>query len=625
MTDVGDYRQHLEVETPEHVIIDYEIAGLGSRALAALADSAVVVVLLVAIGVLALRIGPVLAPYLLPLMSVVAFAVLWGYFALFEGFMDGQTPGKRWVGIRVIRDTGHPVTLREAAARNLLRIADFLPPPYLLGALLVAFHPRGKRLGDLVAGTVVVRDHPMAHEVRVAGTAERAARTGTALPVLDGVADVEAGAPLLNDAEFRVVREFAARAPELPRDVRSRLAATIVERLAARFPAREADDETFLRTLHRDEVMRRRGRFAVRGAPGRARGSGGAPSASPSLAVRQTTSGASAERMVARKSGQWDAFGAMAARAQRGGLDALGAGELPAFAARYREVASDLARARTYGADPTVRGRLERLVAAGHNLLYRDDRKTWRRTWHFLAVECPAAVVTARRVVVVAFLSFALPALGGYAALRERPELAEEALPPVLLERAEEGIAAQREGRGYAETELRMRGLVSSTIITNNLGVAFACFAGGIFAGVGSLLSLAFNGMMIGAASGHYHNVGLLAFLWTFVAGHGVLELFAIWCAGAAGFLLGLALVRPGEFSRRDALVMNARISMRLVGTAMVLLLVAGAIEGFFSTSAARMEVKVAVSVASAALLVAYLANGARLARRDGGLGGVVG
>jgi uncharacterized membrane protein SpoIIM required for sporulation len=318
------------------------------------------------------------------------------------------------------------------------------------------------------------------------------------------------------------------------------------------------------------------------------------------------------ERLVARKGARWDAFAALAERATRGGLDALAADELPDFAARYREVAADLARARTYGADALTRLRLERLVAAGHNLLYRDDRKTWRRLARFVAVECPAAVVASWPVVLLATATFVLPALGGYATLRERPALAAQVLPSVLLERAEDGRRALAEGRGYAETEAGDRASVASFIITNNLGVAFACFAGGVVLGIGSLVSLAFNGLAIGAASAHYHNSGLLAYLWTFVAGHGVLELFAIWCAGAAGFLLGMAVLRPGPYSRRDALVLNAQRAMRLVGTSVVLLLVAGTIEGLFSTSAAPARVKVAVSVASALLLAAYLANGAR-------------
>ena len=586
----ADFRQHLEVETPEHVVIDYEIAGLGSRALAACLDSAIVAALMAALVYLAARAGPALGAAIFPVIGLALFALLWGYFALFEGFRDGQTPGKRWLGIRVIRDTGHPVTLREAGARNLLRIADFLPPPYLLGALLVAFHPRGKRLGDLVAGTVVVRDEP--HEAPAAGAGAEA---------IDLPAATAEGAPRLSDEEFRVLREFVQRAPQLPSEVRARLARQLAARLADRFPTRDADPVAFLAEAWRDEGARRRGRFA-----------GGALAARRQPG-RPVSHSAALERLVARKQARWDEFGALAGRASRGGLDALSADELPDFAARYREVAADLARARTYGAEPRLRARLERLVAAGHNLLYRDERKTWARVGRFIAVDCPAAVVAQRRVVLLAALAFILPALGAYATLRERPALAEEVLPAVLLERAEEGRRELQSGRGYAQTAGAQRATVASFIITNNLGVAFACFAGGIALGVGSLLSLAFNGLLMGAASAHFHNAGLLAYLWTFVAGHGVLELFAIWCAGAAGFLLGVAMVRPGPYTRRDALVLNARTSTQLIGASIVLLLVAGAIEGFLSTSTAPLPVKVGASVASAVLLVAWLANGARL------------
>ena len=158
-----DYRQRLQVETPEHVTLDLEIAGVGSRALAAIIDLAVLVgsafgvlIFLAIVGGFGLVIGSVGGAILL----LAGFAVWTGYFILFEGLRRGQTPGKRMVGIRVVSDTGNAVSLGAAAARNLLRLADFLPPPYLIGGLLVALHPRGKRLGDMVAGTVVARDRP---------------------------------------------------------------------------------------------------------------------------------------------------------------------------------------------------------------------------------------------------------------------------------------------------------------------------------------------------------------------------------------------------------------------------------------------------------------------------------
>ncbi|MBK7834394.1 MAG: stage II sporulation protein M [Gemmatimonadetes bacterium] len=586
MAATADFRQHLEVETPEHVVIDYEIAGLGSRGLAAIIDTLIVFALMTANLLVAMKLYSTFKVVVGAWIPLAQFVVVWGYFTLFEGFRDGQTPGKKWMGLRVIRDTGHPITVREAGARNLLRIVDLLPPPYLLGILFIAFHPKGKRIGDLVAGTVVVRDRP----------------ADAPVALIEGEGDaVATGAPQLSDEDFRILREFVGRAPQLPPVVRTRLATQLAARIADRYPTRDPDHVAFVTAAWRDESARRRGRFAAR-IPQRATAGGEAPR------------GASAvmERVVARKGARWDAFGAMASRATSQGLDTLSADELPDFAARYREVAADLARARTYGADARVRLRLERLVAAGHNLLYRDDRKTWHRMWRFVAVECPAAVVSAWRIVLIAFLAFTLPALGGYAALRERPALAEEVLPAVMLERAEEGKREVAAGRGYAQAQAESRAGIASYIMTNNMRVAFACFAGGVVLGVGSLVSLAFNGLLLGAISAHFQNVGLLAYLWTFVAGHGVLELFAIWCAGAAGFLLGLAIVRPGPYSRRDALVLNARVAMRLVGTSIVLLLVAGTIEGFLSTSGAATWIKVTVSVASAVLLALYLANGAR-------------
>ncbi|HEY9384829.1 MAG TPA: stage II sporulation protein M [Gemmatimonadales bacterium] len=570
-----DYRQHLEVETPEHVVLDYEVAGVGSRALAALADW-LLIALLALIGSLSMGLWREVSTWVLALQLLLLYGLIWGYFTGFEGLRRGQTPGKRWLGIRVIRDTGHAVTFSDAAARNLLLPADLF---CLIGVFLIAIHPRAKRLGDLVAGTVVVRDQPAG----VPGEQRSAAGAPSD--------DTALGAPLLSDAEFRLLREFAQRAPQLPPPVRERLARDLVSRVAARFPERPAGELVFLTRLLEEERARRKGKFGARAAG--------------------TTGGSVVERLVARKEGRWNEFERLAERVARSGLDSLNAAELPDFAARYREIAADLARARTYGADAVVRLRLERLVAAGHNALYREERHTWRRLWRFIARECPEAVVVSWRYVTLAFLTFMLPAVAGFFLLRERPALAPELLPDVMIERAEAGAARQSAGKGYVETSAEERPLVASSIIANNVQVAFSCFAGGIFFGVGSLVLLAFNGLELGAISGHFANAGLLRYLWTFVIGHGVLELFSIWVAGAAGFLLGRALIAPGELPRRDALVLAGRTAMRLIGAVIVLLAVAGSIEGFVSSSEWPLAQRLVVSSASVVFLVLYLLNGA--------------
>ncbi|HEV8357194.1 MAG TPA: stage II sporulation protein M [Gemmatimonadales bacterium] len=587
-----DFRQHLEVETPEHVVLDFEIAGIGSRALAAIVDFLILIAVLLAATV-SLSLWPSEGSrWTTALFTLAAFALYWGYYVFFEGVWRGQTPGKRLLGIRVIRDTGHAVRLSDAAARNLLRVADMLPPPYLLGALFVAIHPRGKRLGDLVAGTVVVRDQPVI-TAREQGPAPADSET--------------AGEPELSDDEYRVLREFAGRAAALPAGTRDRLASDIAMRFAARYPHRPEGNVAFLASLYQEERARRRGRFGARA--GRLPGPGGPGGGGGGGA------GSVAERLVARKSGRWREFQVLAERAGRRGLDDLSAAELPDFARRYREVAADLARARTYGADPVALIGLERLVAAGHTALYRDERRTWGRIVEVITRECPAAVVEARRYVLLAFTVFMLPALGGYFLLRQRPELAPEILPDVILERAEAGAARAERGERYVEVSSEDRPVMASAIIGNNISVAFNCFAGGIFLGVGSLVFLAYNGLAIGATSGHFANAGLAGYLWTFVLGHGVLELFAIWVAGAAGFLLGRAIVAPGEYTRRDALVLSGRRAIRMIGVVILLLLIAGTIEGLISAGDWPLSARLIVSGGSLIFLVLYLANGARSGR----------
>jgi uncharacterized membrane protein SpoIIM required for sporulation len=181
-----------------------------------------------------------------------------------------------------------------------------------------------------------------------------------------------------------------------------------------------------------------------------------------------------------------------------------------------------------------------------------------------------------------------------------------------MLRRAEAGAARKAAGQGYVDVAAEDRPLMASGIITNNVRVAIACFAGGIFLGVGSLILLAFNGLAIGAFAGHFANAGLLDYLLTFILGHGALELFAIWVAGAAGFLLGRSVVAPGRLSRTDALVISGRLAVRMVGATALLLVVAGIIEGFISAGGYGVPVRLAASAASLTLLVAYLANGVR-------------
>lgn len=164
--------ESVNISTPDHVTLEFELAGPGSRFSAYIIDFIFSVVLIVVI-VLALYAGGALvtlrslvgaargsswsSSWMLALMVLIIFLINWGYYVLFEGLSKGSTPGKKRVGIRVIRQDGLPIGLREAALRNLVRAADMLPPPsYILGGLVMHFDPQGRRLGDMLAGTYVV-------------------------------------------------------------------------------------------------------------------------------------------------------------------------------------------------------------------------------------------------------------------------------------------------------------------------------------------------------------------------------------------------------------------------------------------------------------------------------------
>jgi uncharacterized membrane protein SpoIIM required for sporulation/uncharacterized RDD family membrane protein YckC len=588
-----DLRQHHGVETPEHVEVRLELAGVGSRMAAALLDTIVVylsLLLLVIVGSAVVTdgwLGGAARGWFAALTILLLFTLIWGYFAAFEALNGGRTPGKQALGIRVVMDTGRPVTGGAAVTRNLVRLLDCYFPlfPVLPALLLMFLNKSNKRLGDMAAGTIVVRDRP----------------TDWALGAVPAAPEreepVEAGPPELSEDEFRLLDRFLGRLSDLDPAVQVRITMDLTRRFEGRIPRRAGDAQAYLIQVFADEERKRRSRFATR-----ARGGAGAGTAG------RTT--VTAERFLAKKRDSWEAFRAVAVRMERSGVGALAAGEIPAFAARYREVAADLARARTYGVDERAIEYLERVVSAGHNALYRARGKQGTPLARYLLRDFPAAVVQSWAYVLVAFAMFIVPAAVGYVMIRERPALADEIVSPVMVGRAEQAAERQAEGRGYAETEGNERPVIAAAIISNNVQVSFGVFVGGLTGGLLTAWLLFANGMMLGLGFGLFKNYGALGYLTTFVAGHGVLELTAIFISAGAGFRLAHAIIAPGERTRRDALVLEGRIAVRMVGAVVTLLAIAGAIEGLLSASDAPAVWKYGVSATTAVFLLLYLANG---------------
>lgn len=203
--------------------VTFAIAGIGSRFLAVAIDAAIQICagLLVGIGLLALRfLAPSLAPaWMLAALIASAFLLIYGYFLLFEIFWRGQTPGKRLIGIRVIKETGRPLAVAETIARNLLRILDQLPGFYAVGLVSAILNKQNKRLGDFVAGSIVIREESL-RTLRSGWQAEE--------PLMRQPPQVSVN--LLAAQDIVLIETFLQRRYDLSPDVRYRMARQLLGR-----------------------------------------------------------------------------------------------------------------------------------------------------------------------------------------------------------------------------------------------------------------------------------------------------------------------------------------------------------------------------------------------------------
>lgn len=193
MEPVGD---QLNIDTPELVDIEMPLAGIGSRFIAMLIDYLIwgfaffIFFLLALVAIPAMTIaGRVSANWTIGIALLIVFVMHWGYFALFEAFNNGRTPGKRVAKIRVIHQSGRGINFVESLARNLVRYVDALPSFYAVGIVVIFLSRRNQRLGDMVAGTLVVHDR----EVDSPYWGESASRTFTAPTLIANSPITQAG------------------------------------------------------------------------------------------------------------------------------------------------------------------------------------------------------------------------------------------------------------------------------------------------------------------------------------------------------------------------------------------------------------------------------------------------
>jgi len=313
------------------------------------------------------------------------------------------------------------------------------------------------------------------------------------------------------------------------------------------------------------------------------------------------------QNFVSDKVAAWQRLAEILTRVETRGLQSLSRKELDELGHLYRLASSHLARARVQGERAEVVEYLNRLVARAHGQVYRVRPATGRRIMDFFLAEVPRTFRRMWPFAAAAAGMFALAAVGAHIAVTLNEESADLLLPPSLIERSRADFESGRvewwapEGLGP---------WMSSQIMTRNIQVAFFAFAGGITACLGTVWVLIANGMMLGALAAFYTQHGFGLEFWSLIAPHGMLELAAIFICGGAGLRLGWSLIDPGDYTRRDALVVAGREAVRLVVGAIPMFVAAGLIEGFITPVRMPPVVKLLFACLTAALLMLYLLRG---------------
>jgi uncharacterized RDD family membrane protein YckC len=233
----------LVVATPERVSFDYQVAGLGTRAIAQILDILIIGVILAAVYFVALAISLVGSVTATLVAAIGSFVVIFGYFWLSESLWSGQTIGKKAFRLRAVGDRGEPLTFAQAGIRNIVRIVDFLPYAYGVGLIVLFANGKGKRLGDLAAGTIVVKDSDHVWLWQLPGARWPAAGASPAgppppppPPTYAPASAAELTLRRLDPELRRFISSYARRRRELSLEVRVQLATQVQSSLSTALP-----------------------------------------------------------------------------------------------------------------------------------------------------------------------------------------------------------------------------------------------------------------------------------------------------------------------------------------------------------------------------------------------------
>ncbi|MDP3231495.1 MAG: stage II sporulation protein M [Myxococcales bacterium] len=546
----------IDVATPERVSVELPVAGIGFRALAYAIDVGMLFGSTIVLYFLYSLIGPSALDVFNGLTSLeraagllFIFLVIWGYWTGLEVLWRGQTLGKRIMRIRVVRFDGSPVGPFESAVRNLLRLVDFLPGCYPIGVMTMLIDRRHRRLGDILAGTILVREEDFDLS-RYEKAPTQSART---LPA----------------GELEVVTSFLSRLSSLDADARVRVG----RQLCAKYGAADATgfDEAAVKAFLESF------------------GSGDQPGGINPFVIKRVADWRQLEALLVGLRSR------SVTLADVSTVDRL-----------YRRASADLAHAQAFFGGTDVHRYLNQLCGQAYGAIYQRAGAGLTGLVTFYRQTFPAVARQTLGYTKVAAALLVLGTILGATTVWLSPGGADLILDPMLLDHIR-----RRELWTDQLLEQLHPAEVAIAIFTNNLRVSFLAFAAGITAATGTVLLLVFNGLNIGAILACCAQNDVAGTMLSFMSAHGPVELSIIAMTGGAGLMIGHAMIEPGERPRGVVLRERATKAVQLVLGCSPFLVGIGIVEGFVSPGAFfPWPLKLLLGVATGFAFWRYLLRG---------------
>ena len=309
-----------------------------------------------------------------------------------------------------------------------------------------------------------------------------------------------------------------------------------------------------------------------------------------------------AQSFIEKRKTNWQRLEELVQRIrQLRGLQKFNRKEVRELGTLYRRAASDLAVARVESRDPRLVNYLNSLVIRAHGEIYRSESKGVRGILDFYRYDFPLIFRQTYRYTLAVFLIFLAMGLFSFAATYRDEDFIDHAnVPRGLLQHI-------KENRMWTDSLNDEAPVGAAYIMTNNIRVGFITFAFSILPVVGTVITLMPTALQFGSINALILKYHMVQKLYGFVAGHGVLEFTAIFIAGGAGLMIGLAILIPGERTRTQALVERGAVAIKLLAGCIPILIIAGIIEAFISPTPIHPYYKFGVSLITAVILTAYL------------------